>query len=185
MKRINEKLNRYNDKLTRILDNDELEIVHEDSSYLIDFGYESIEIGDFDKAYDLFMLNLGIDGESPDALNGVAIALCEMGKKEIGLKIINKASEQYPDDAITLANTASISWENGDFARAVQYYHKSIEADPSQVETFLNLAELYLENGFLPMALASCMNAMKNFPDNKQLIDLNNDIILEMAISAY
>ncbi|MGL4371018.1 MAG: tetratricopeptide repeat protein, partial [Spirochaetota bacterium] len=106
MANANEKVKYLGEKLTKILSREELEAVNADVDQLIDLGFESVESGDYEKAYDLFMINMTMTGSSPDAINGLAISLCEMGNQDKALDVMKYAAGLYPDDAITIANLA-------------------------------------------------------------------------------
>ncbi len=173
----------YKEKIKRILTSEELTEFNKDTSSLIDFGYEYVELGDYKRAFKLFSLGARLNGSDPDILNGLGISLCEMGKFRASRLILEKALELYPDDSITLANLAGVCWEEYDIDMAIYYYTKSLEVDPSIQETHFNLINVYYEQGDLFMAYISCLNLLKIFPGNESAIELRDDILLNLGLS--
>ena len=94
-----------------LLNSDELSEIKNNPILLIDIGYEYVEQGDYEQAYKLFSMGMSIDNSDPDILNGLGITLCEMGKFEESKNVLEKALQNSPDDAITLANIAGVCWE--------------------------------------------------------------------------
>lgn len=173
----------YKDKIKRILTSEELHEFYNDGSSLVDLGYDYVEIGDYKRAFKLFSLEARLNGSDPDVLNGMGISLCELGKFRASRLVLEKAVELYPDDAITLANLAGVYWEEYEFEKAIYYYTRSINIDRSILESHFNLTNLYYEQGDLFMAYITCMNAHKQYPDNEQVNDLLNDIILNLGLT--
>ncbi len=183
---MNEKT-RYNSKETLIKesthDSDEFVMLRENPIKLIDRGYEYIDAEDYSSAFKLFSSGAKEDRTDPDLLNGMGIALCEMGLLKESLQVLEYAIEKNPDDPVIYANIAGVLWEKMDYDRAIYYYNKSIEIDPEIDETFFNLINIYIETGSLFMALIACNQFIERFPDNEEGPELRDDIILNLAIS--
>lgn len=173
----------YKEQIKRILTSEELREFNRDTSSLIDFGYEYVELGDYKRAFKLFSLGARINGSDPDTLNGLGISLCEMGKFKASRLILEKAVEMYPGDAVTLANLAGVYWEEYEADKAVYYYNKSLEMDPSIPETHFNLINLYYEQGDLFMAYITCLNLLEVCPDEEQALELRDEILLNLGLS--
>jgi Tfp pilus assembly protein PilF len=174
---------RYNEKLKRILTNEELNIFKLDKYSLIDFGYDCVDVGEYKKAFQLFSIGMKLNGYDPDILNGLGIALCELGRLKASTHILKKAVTLYPNDAITLANLAGVYWEMMEFEKAIFYYNKSLTTDPSIDETHFNLINLYYETGDLFMAYIICLNFLNIKPGDKEAIELRDELILNMGIT--
>jgi len=175
----------YVNRLFRILTKEEIGEYKKDKSSLIDLGYEYLELGEYKKAFQIFSMDIRLNGSDPDSLNGIGVSLCEMGRLKTSKTVLEKAVELYPDDAITLANIAGVYWEEGDIGKSIHYYSKSIEFDNSIFETHFNLINLYYEQGFLFMAYIACLNVLNIYPDNLQAKEIRDDIILDMGISIF
>jgi len=171
------------ERLKKVLSGEELDEIERDYDHLIDLGFESVENGEYTKAYDLFVTNMQVSGSSPDAVNGLAISLAELGETEKAFEVMKYAVKLYPDDSITIANLASVYWDMRDYEKAVYYYNKSIEMNPDLADSYFNLVNVYYESGDVLMAyLASC-TLMQKYPDDEQARTMQNDILLDMAIS--
>ncbi len=176
-------IKRYKDKIVSILTSDELLEFNRDSSSIIDFGYEYVEIGDYRRAFKLFSIGARLHESDPDILNGLGIALCELGRFRASRQVLEKAAALYPDDAVTLANLAGVYWEEADFEKAIHFYARSLEIENCIPETHFNLINVYYELGDLFMAYIACLNLLKVCPDDEQAIELRNDILLNLGLS--
>ena len=178
---------RYNLKEILLLENahdsDDLLLLRENPLKLIDRGYEYLDRGEYCRAFNIFKTGAEIDRTDPDILNGLGIALCEMGLLKEAKKVLDYAIETNPDDAIIYANMAGVMWEKCDYSSAIYYYSKSIEFDPEIEETYFNLINLYMETGSLFTALTTCNDFIGRFPGNEEALALRDDIILNLGIS--
>lgn len=178
-------IKRYNERLKKILTTEELSIFRKDRYSLIDFGYEYVDIGQYRKAFELFSIGVKLNGTDPDILNGIGISLCELGRFKSSVAILEKAVLAYPDDAIILANLAGVYWEICAYEKAIYYYNRSLALDPEIGETHMNIINLYYEMGDLFMAYISCLNYLKIAPEDRQALELRDDIILNLGISMF
>lgn len=173
----------YADKLTRLLTSDELVSFKQDTSTLVELGYECVELGDFKRAFHLFSAGMRFNGPDPDIMNGLAISLCELGKLKSSRTVLEKAVAMYPHDAITLANLAGVHWEVGSYELAIHFYHRAITVDPDIIEAHINLINLYYEQGELFMAYVTCLQFLSFHPDNLEGNELLNELLLNIGIS--
>jgi len=164
---------------------EELSELKNNPSLLIDTGYEYLEFGQIREAFNIFSLGVSIDKKNPEALNGLGITLCELGKLDKSKIILERALRMNPDDSITLANLAGVCWEKGDFHLAIYYYNRSIELNPGIEDIYLNVINLYLDTGYLFTAFISCSDFLNRFPKNEEANDLFDEIILNLSISIY
>ncbi|HOP64630.1 MAG TPA: tetratricopeptide repeat protein [Spirochaetota bacterium] len=169
--------------LENLHDCDEFMMLRENPLKLIDRGYEYLDRGEYAKAFNLFKAGVEIDRSDPDILNGIGIALCEMGHLKEAKKVLEYAIAANPEDPIIYANMAGVMWEECDYDSAIFYYSKSIEIDSDIEETFFNLINLYMETGMLFMALITCGRFIEQFPENKEALALRDDIILNLGLS--
>ncbi len=164
-------------------DSDELMILRNNPTRLIDRGYEYIEQCEYSKAFRIFTAGAEIDRTDPDILNGLGIALCEMGMLDEARTVLDYAIMTNPDDPVIHANMAGVLWEQCEFQNAIHYYVRSIELDPEIEETFFNLINLYMDSGYLFMAFITCRRFLDRFPEHKEGLELMEDIILSLGIS--
>ncbi len=176
---------KYLNKLTRILTREEWGKFLADTDSLIDTGYKYLEREEFKKAFKIFSMIIRLKGIDPDSLNGLGVALCELGRLKTSMVVLEKTVELFPDDAITLANIAGVYWDEGELEKAVYYYTRSLDIDKYISETHLNLINLYYEQGDLFCAYIACLNLLELFPDNIQAKETRNDLILDMGMCVY
>lgn len=176
---------KYLSKLTRILTREEMGRFLIDTDSLIDTGYKYLESEEFKKAFTIFSMIIRINGIDPDSLNGLGVALCELGRLKTSKTVLEKTVELYPDDAITLANIAGVYWDEGEIEKAIYYYSRSLDYDQSITETHLNLINLYYEQGYLFNAYIACLNLLNIFPDNIQAKETRDDLIIDLGICIY
>jgi tetratricopeptide (TPR) repeat protein len=166
---------RYNEKLKRLLTIEELNIFKHDHYSLIDFGYDRVDTGEYKKAFELFRIGIKLNGYDPDILNGLRAST----------EVLKKAAELYPDDAVTLANLAGVYWELFEYEKAIFHYNRSLTLDPTISETHLNIVNLYYEFGDLFMAYITCMNYLSVRPDDKEAVELRDELILSLGIANF
>jgi tetratricopeptide (TPR) repeat protein len=178
---------RYNLKEVLLLENhhdsDELMMLRDKPLQLIDRGYDYIDKCEYSRAFKVFVAGARIDRKDPDILNGLGIALCEMGLLKEARLILEYAITIHPDDPVIFANMAGVLWEQCDYDNAIYYYTRAIEIDSDIEETFFNLINLYIEIGSLYMALMTCGKFLECFPDSEEATGLRNDIILNLGLS--
>ena len=173
---------KYLSKLTRLLTREEYGNFLDDTDSLIDTGYKYLELEEFKKAFKIFSMIIRINGIDPDSLNGLGVALCELGRLKTSKAVLEKTVELYPDDAVTFANIAGVYWDEGEIEKAIYYYSKSIDCDKSITETHLNLINLYYEQSSLFMAYIACLNLLNIYPDNDQAKEIRDDLIIDLGM---
>ncbi|MFH0976716.1 MAG: hypothetical protein V1874_13110 [Spirochaetota bacterium] len=176
---------KYLNRLTSILTIEELYKYKKNKDNLIDIGYKYLELEEFKKAFKIFSMVIRLNGIDPDSLNGLGVALCELGKLKSSKLVLEKTVEIYPNDAITLANIAGVYWEEGDVDKSIYYYSRSLDCDKSIIETHFNLINLFYELGHLFSAYAGCLELLKLEPNNDQAKEIRDDLLLDMAMFVY
>lgn len=162
-------------------------LLHQDHSFdcetLIEYGYDAIEKGNFRKAFRLFALGYRLIGNHPEILNGLGLTLCEMGKLKFSKNFLLFALKKFPDNVFILSNLATVYFEEYDYDKAIYFYTRAINVDPFFIEAHINLINVYFERGDIFMAYISCLDLLKKDPDNYEVQELCNDIILNMGLS--
>jgi len=69
-----------------------------------------------------------------------------LGNKEEFAALMSQAIELDPKNAALYFNLGVITAEQGDIAKAKDYYRECIELDPSYVDAYINLGSAYLED---------------------------------------
>ncbi len=169
--------------IINILSNDEINSIVKNTDSLIDIAYDLIEIEEYENSLDLLKYSYELHGFTPDLLNGLAEVYSEMDDSNTALRIMKKAADMYPNDAVTLANTATLFWENGDFAKGIYYYNLAIKENSTLLDAYINLINLHYECGDIFIAFITCLKILQVFPNDRQILELRDELIFDMAIS--
>jgi tetratricopeptide (TPR) repeat protein len=152
---------------------------------LVDRAYEYLEINEYLSALELLSYCLSSDTEDPEILNGIGVALCELGKLDESKMFLERAIRYHPGDALSYANLAGVYWEFSDYEKAIYCYKKSIDLEPEMSDSYYNLTNLYAEIGLTYMAFITCNEFITKFPDDPEGQELMDDVMLDLALSIY
>ena len=182
-----QKLNALKELLTKeiSIESENFDELNYNHIAMIDKAYELVEMGDFKEALELFTMVAADDESDPDILNGLGITLSELGRLQESQLVLEKAARLNPHDAAIYSNLAGVYWDQNELDKAIYFYNKAIELDPEIEDTYLNLIYLYMEAGSLYMAFINCLNIKKIFPDNDEVDELMEEIILNLGISIF
>ena len=164
---------------------EDIEQLRNNIDALIEKGYEYLERDEYILAIKFFNYCFSIDNKDPEILNGIGIALCELGKLDESKMFLERAIKYHPDDAFSYLNLAGVYWEFDDYEKAIFYYRKSIDLDPGISDSYYNLTNLYAEIGLSYMAFITCSEFVQKFPDDPDVKELMNDVMLDLALSIY
>lgn len=153
--------------------------------HLYDLAYENMDNEAWVGAAQLFLSLLSYDNDSAEAMNGLGVCLFEMGNLDDAEYIINRTLSINPDDPVTLANKASICWEQDLLEDALCFYGKALEIEPNLIEAKINIVNLHRETGDIFIAYTQCLELAKSFPDDEEIKELLDSIILDLAIMFY
>lgn len=171
------------DNIKSILSDDEINKVISKCKVLNEIAYDLIEIEEYENALEIFNYSYSLNGFSPDLLNGLAVTYSEMGQRKNALRIMERASEKYPKDAVTLANTATLFWEENNYAKAIYFYMRAIDENKTLLDAYINMINLHYECGDIFLAFITCLNVLEVFPEDDQILELRDELIFDMAIS--
>jgi len=119
----------------------------------------------------LKVLNLAISQtEIPQLMLEKANLELRLGKLNESELIAEKLLEINEVKAEALALLGAISKTKGEFDRAIDFYVKSIEADPFSVEKFVQLAEIYHDRKEFKNATKTLEDGMRSNPGNFELL---------------
>jgi len=159
--------------------------IEKDVDRFIDIAYENMDNEAWVSAAQMFLTLLSYDDTSTEAMNGLGVCLFEMGNIEDAEYIINRALQESPDDPVTLANKASICWEMDMLEEALEYYRKALEYEPNLIEARINIVNLYRETGDIFIAYTKCLELSRAFPEDEEIKELLDAVILDLAILFY
>jgi len=165
--------------------NRDIELLKNNIDAIVEKAYEYLEGNEYLTALRLLSHCLSTDPEDPEVLNGIGIALCELGQLEESRIILERAVRYHPDDALSYANLAGVYWEFEDYEKAIHYYKKSIDLDSEMSDSYYNLTNLYSEIGLTYMAFITCNEFITKFPEDPEGQELMDEVILDLALSMY
>ena len=81
--------------------------------------------------------------------------------------LLSKISRLEPEFSYTALNNAGIVYQNnGDFAKAVHYFHKAKSMEPERIQAYTNLGYLYLEYDSPDKAYKTFSSMISRFPES-------------------
>lgn len=98
--------------------------------------------------------------------------------------LLTKANNN-PNNYEAQFNYALELHKNKNYENAVAYYQKAMNIDPSKEETYLNIAQIYLEKKDYNAASAICQKGLVYIPNNTKLSEYLNEIKEFSASSQY
>ena len=94
----------------------------------------------------------------------------KLGNLSESESIVEKLLDNKDNKADALALLGLISKTRGEFDRAIDFYVKSIEANPFSIEKFIILAEIYHDRKDVKMALETLEDGRKTNPGSFDLL---------------
>ena len=125
------------------------------------------EMGDYDAALVQFEKVLAEDARHAGALISVGDILVTQQKHDEAVAYFEKAVSQTTD-AIVPFNVAEIYFNQGDAAKAVEYYQVAAEYKPDWADPHLKMGYAYLNTGDLDGAKVSFQKVVEVAPDSPQ-----------------
>ncbi len=156
-----------------------------DSDPLLEKAYEHLSMEEYREAFELFSFAASVDSTDSEILNGLGVTLCEMGRLDDALQILFRSIRLNGDDVLTCANIAAVYWEMDEFKKALYFYRKAIDLDPSIPEPYYNMINLYIDMDCLYAALVSCLDFCRKFPDDEEGAELMREILINLGIFLY
>ena len=102
----------------------------------------------------------------------LAIIYAISGRKRLAAFELNKLSETGYKPASVYAASAYVAWEQNDIQSCLEYYEKSLQADPENVTSLNGLGYvLACENKDLTRALTCCKKAVDASPKSAACLD--------------
>ncbi|NLF83159.1 MAG: tetratricopeptide repeat protein [Candidatus Gastranaerophilales bacterium] len=94
-------------------------------------------------------------------------------------------AQNNPRDAIAQFKYAFHLHSIGKLDEAMDYYQRTINADPKYVDAYLNIANIYKQRNQIPLAISTLDKAKALMPDNKQVNDMLASIKSETTSYKY
>ncbi len=108
-------------------------------------------------------------GSDVKSIRNYAVALYATGDLEGSKEQYLREKELNPNDAVLYNNLGNIYRDNAEYQNAVDSYQKSIDLDKSQLNVYVNLANLYIYVLQKPeMGYGVYLKGIENSPNNKE-----------------
>jgi tetratricopeptide (TPR) repeat protein len=130
-------------------------------------GIAQREMGEFDKAVASFQKILDQEANHTGALVGIGDAKAAQGKLDEAVVYFEKAIGQTTDEVIPF-NVAEIYFNQGNTAKAIEYYQTAATRKPDWPEPHLKMAYAHLNAGNMDAAIASFEKVVQMAPDSPQ-----------------
>ena len=146
--------------------------------------------GDLLKAEGIYQQILQADPNQPVALHLLGVIAHQMGKPDIAVDLITKATAIKPDYAEAHSNLGAALRNLGKLDEAMASYHKAIAIKPDYAEAHNNLGNAFKDLGKLDEAVASYRKAIAVKPDYAEAqynlgLALRNLGKLDEAVASY
>lgn len=125
--------------------------------YKYEYGRQSLENGDLEKAKKAFRTVSRIDKNFVPAILGLAEVLLREGESEEAINVLEKSYEQTPS-MITLARLEDLLINLGEPARLLRIYKNSLSKNPQDNELKFFLGKLYYRLEMIDDALETLMS---------------------------
>ena len=130
-------------------------------------GIAQREMGELDKAAASFQKVLEQEANNTSALVAVGDVLAAQGKLDEAVTYFEKAIGQTTDEVIPF-NVAEIYFNQGNTAKALEYYQTASTRKPDWPEPYLKMGYAHLNAGNMDAAMASFQKVVEVAPDSPQ-----------------
>jgi tetratricopeptide (TPR) repeat protein len=130
-------------------------------------GIAQREMGELDKAAASFQKVLDQEANNTSALIGIGDILVVQGKLDEAVTYFEKAIGQTTDEVIPF-NVAEIYFNQGNTAKALEYYQTAATRKPDWPEPHLKMGYAHLNAGNMDAAIASFEKVVEVAPDSPQ-----------------
>ncbi|HSA06862.1 MAG TPA: tetratricopeptide repeat protein [Candidatus Gastranaerophilales bacterium] len=101
------------------------------------------------------------------------------------INILATFAKNNPKDATAQFKFAFYLHSIDRFDEAMEYYHRTISADPSYTDAYMNIASIYKQRNQIPLAVSVLEKALKVMPENKKIDEMLTVVKSEAATSRY
>lgn len=130
------------------------------------------EMGNIKQSIDEFQTALRLDPKNLAAKKGIFEAVKKYENKNEALAILRHFSQNNPSDAFAQYNYAYELHSRKKIDEALKYYNKTLAADPSLIDAYLNIASIYREKNQNNDAISTLQNALEIDPNNTKAKNL-------------
>lgn len=113
---------------------------------------------------------LSLNDSLMEALNLKAISLSHLDRKAEAEVIFRELITKHPNFYDAYRNYGIMLRDNKDFDKAVLFFHKCVQLDPRQVESYIQRARARFETEDFETSTEELKVALQRFPDNAELL---------------
>ena len=138
-----------------------IQINPDNPGYYNNLGLALMERNQPEEAVAAFQKALQKKPDYFDALNNLGNALKRLGNVDEAIDCYRKALKMQPDDPDILNNLGSACKDQGNIDAAIEYYQRALEHNPSGLESYQNLARLFIKANRLAEARQTVKSNVK------------------------
>ncbi len=101
------------------------------------------------------------------------------------INILSTFARNNPHDPVAQFKYAFYLHSINRFDEAMEYYQRTLKADPAYTDAYLNIASLYKQKNQIPLAIAILKKGLKVMPNNKKINNMITLIKSEAATVRY
>lgn len=154
--------------------------VVEDSDLYENVGWGYSQLEAWPEAQTAFRQALNLDPGSIDAWDGLTDTTYMAEGVEAAWLVAQEALGANSGAALH-ENAAELAWERGDLAAAEGEYQQAFAFDPGYVSAYIGLAELYIESGRLPEAIAILEGGITANPQDAWLLQTLGQVLFDQG----
>jgi len=143
------------------------------------------EMNRLDEAINEFQYILRKDSKNKMAKDALFETVMLFPDRNNTVNTLSIFARNNPEDPISQYKLAFYLHSINRPDEAITYYHKTIKADPSYTDAYLNIAKIYQEQNKEELAISVLKNALEKMPENKKITDMIALIESEAATLRY
>jgi|GEM_PF-421820 len=101
------------------------------------------------------------------------------------LNILSTFARNNPKDPVAQFKYAFYLHSKDRFDEAMEYYHRTLKADPTYTDAYLNIANIYKQKNQISLAVSILEKGMKVMPENNRIEEMMTFIKSEVATVRY
>jgi protein O-mannosyl-transferase len=110
------------------------------------------------------------------AFAGLTYTRCQVWENDV--TIADDLMEKYPDDRLALNNKGFLLFNQRRYDEAVKFFNKAIRQRPDYTMAYINLVNVYITTNNYDHALATTDSAIKNIPNDYNLLNARGFLLL-------
>jgi len=131
-----------------------------------------LNMKDYSAARDSAIHSIQLDAQNEQAVQALSQAYAGLGQVDQAVDLWQRWLGSHPNDAKALLLLGTFEQARGDMPKAMEYYKKTLEAEPGQPVASNNLAYLMVESGGdINVALSLAQNARRSLPESSNTAD--------------